>query len=115
MEEVDGKVTIAPSVLTTIVRMTALENRGVHKLATHHAPVRGLRSGTASDDGVIAALTPDGVKVELHIIATSDANLLKLGEALQADVRRAIEHMVGMPVQSVDVHIEGVILGASDT
>jgi uncharacterized alkaline shock family protein YloU len=114
VEEVAGKVTIAPGVLTTIVRMTALENRGVHKLATHHAPVRGLRSSTASDDGVIATMTPDGVKVELHVIATSDANLLKLGEALQTAVRLAIEHMVGMPVQSVDVHIEGVTLKASD-
>jgi uncharacterized alkaline shock family protein YloU len=110
MEEVQGKVTIAPSVLTAIVRLTVLENRGVQKLATHHAPVRGLRASTSSDDGVITALTPDGVQVELHIVAAPDANLLKLGEALQTDVRRAIEHMVGMPVYRVDVHIEGVAL-----
>ena len=50
------------------------------------------------------------MNVELHIIAAPDANLLKLGEAIQEDVRRAIEHMVGMPVFRVDVHIEGVAL-----
>ena len=65
---------------------------------------------TSSDEGVIAAVTPDGVQVELHIIATPDTNLLKLGEALQVEVRRAIEHMVGMPVSRVDVNIEGIAL-----
>ena len=110
MEEVEGKVTIAPSVLTAIVRLTVLENSGVKRFATHHAPVRGLRAATASDDGVIVTLAPAGVNVELHIIAAPDANLLKLGEAIQEDVRRAIEHMVGMPVFRVDVHIEGVAL-----
>jgi uncharacterized alkaline shock family protein YloU len=113
MAEAEGKVTIAPSVLTTIVRMTALETQGVYRLATHHAPVRGLRSSTASDDGVIAAMTPDGVKVEVHVVAVPDANLLKLGETLQASIRRAIEHMVGMPVERVDVYIEGVALDAA--
>ena len=33
MCEALGKVTIAPSVLTTIVRLAALEQRGVHALA----------------------------------------------------------------------------------
>ena len=32
MEEVEGKVTIAPSVLTAIVRLTVLENSGVERL-----------------------------------------------------------------------------------
>lgn len=110
MEEVQGRVTIAPSVLTTIVRLTALENRGVYKLATHHAPVRGLKPSSASEAGVIVTLTGDGVDVDLHIVATPDANMLRLGEALQVEVRRAIEHMVGMPVQAVDVYIDGVAL-----
>jgi uncharacterized alkaline shock family protein YloU len=115
MEEVEGTVTIAPSVLTAIVRLTALENSGVDRLATHHAPVRGLRSGTSSDDGVIVTLTPAGVNVELHIIAVPDANLLKLGEALQEEVCRAIEHMVDMTVSRVDVNIEGVALDSQPT
>lgn len=110
MEEVQGRVTIAPSVLTTIVRLTALENQGVYKLATHHAPVRGLRPSSASDAGVIVTLTDQGVDVDLHVIAAYNANMLRLGEALQAEVQRAIEHMVGLPVHGVDVYIDGVAL-----
>lgn len=110
MEEVQGRVTIAPSVLTTIVRLTALENRGVDRLATHHAPARGLKPGSAAESGVIVSLTDEGVDVDLHIIAAADANMLKLGEALQTEVRRAIEHMVGMNVRAVDIYIDGVAL-----
>ncbi len=111
MDEVQGRVTIAPSVLTTIVRLTALENPGVYRLAPHHAPVRSLRSGSSAEAGVVTTLTDDGVWVELHIIATADLNMLRLGEQLQTDIRRSIEHMIGMPVKAVDVHIEGVALG----
>jgi uncharacterized alkaline shock family protein YloU len=42
------------------------------------------------------------------VVAESDANMLRLGEALQAEVTRAIEDMVGMPVRSVDIHIDDV-------
>ena len=110
MDEVQGRITIAPGVLTTIVRLTALENPGVHKLAPQHAAVRGLRSSVGTEEGVIATVTDQGVKVELHIIVEPDANMLQVGEALQGDIKRAIEHMVDMPVRSVDVYIEGVAL-----
>ena len=111
MDEVQGRITISPAVLTTIVRLTALENPGVHKLAPQHAAVRGLRSSVGTEEGVIATVTDQGVKVELHIIVEPDANMLQVGEALQGDIKRAIEHMVDMPVRSVDVYIEGVALG----
>jgi uncharacterized alkaline shock family protein YloU len=108
MEEGQGKVTIAPSVLTTIVRLTALEQRGVYRLPAVAPRVRGLLAGGVVDEGIFIELTDEGVHVELHVVAESDANMLRLGEALQAEVTRAIEDMVGMPVRSVDIHIDDV-------
>jgi len=110
MDEVQGRVTIAPGVLTTIVRLTALEQRGVSGLAPAAPRVRGLLSGGAVDNGVFVQVTDQGVYVEVHVIARSGANLLKLGETLQAVITRAVEEMVGMSVRAVDVHIEDVAL-----
>jgi uncharacterized alkaline shock family protein YloU len=112
MEEAQGKVTIAPTVLTTIVRLTALEQRGVHRLATVAPKVRGLLAGGAVEEGILVEVTDAGVQVELHVIAEADANMLKLGEMLQASITRAIEEMVGMQVAWVDVHIDNVVLPA---
>jgi uncharacterized alkaline shock family protein YloU len=110
MYEAPGKVTIAPTVLTTIVRLTALEERGVRRLAPVPPKVRGLLAGAAAEEGIFVAVTDAGVHVEMHIIAESGNNLLKLAENLQVSIKRSIEEMAGMSVASVDVYIDDVVL-----
>lgn len=109
-EEVLGKVTIAPSVLTTIVRQTALEQSGVARLAPAPPKMRGLLAGNAFDEGILVMVNEQGVQVELHVIAATNSNLLKVGESLQNEVTRALEVMVGMPVVSVDVFIDDIVM-----
>jgi uncharacterized alkaline shock family protein YloU len=113
MYEALGKVTIAPTVLTTIVRLTTLEQRGVRRLAPVPPNVRGLLAGGASEEGIFVEVADEGVQVEVHVVADAKANLLKLGEALQTNITRAIEEMVGMPVATVHVHIDDVVLTTS--
>lgn len=108
MDELQGKVTIAPTVLTTIVRQTTQEESGVNRLAPLPAKMRGLRSGGATEEGVLVAVTEQGVQVEVHVVADPQSNMLKLGEALQASITRAIQDMVGMSVVSVNVFIDDV-------
>jgi uncharacterized alkaline shock family protein YloU len=110
MERVLGKVTIAPTVLTTIVRLTTLEQRGVRRLMPVPPKVRGLLAGGAVEEGIFVEVTNAGVQVELHVAADADVNLLKLGESLQNNITRAIEEMVGLSVASVDVHIDEATL-----
>jgi uncharacterized alkaline shock family protein YloU len=114
MDELQGKVTVAPSVLTTIVRLTALEQEGVHKLAPVPRPMRGLLTGSRADEGILLGIGDEGVSVELHVVAEANRNMLKLGDTLQLEVTRAIEEMVGLTVKAVDVFIDDVHL-ASDT
>ncbi len=108
-----GKVTIAPSVLTTIVRLTALEQEGVHRLAPVPRPMRGLLTGSRADEGILMEVCDEGVSLEVHVVAEANANMLRLGETLQAEVTRAVEEMVGMQVKSVDVYIDDVFLPAA--
>jgi uncharacterized alkaline shock family protein YloU len=110
MDDLQGKVTVAPSVLTSIVRLTALEQEGVHRLAPVPRPMRGLFTGSRADEGILLGIGEDGVSLELHVVAEANANMLKLGDTLQAEVTRAIEEMVGLPVKSVDVYIDDVFL-----
>jgi uncharacterized alkaline shock family protein YloU len=110
MDELQGKVTVAPSVLTTIVRLTVLEQDGVHRLAPVPRPMRGLLTGSRADEGILLAVGDEGVSLELHVVAKANANMLRLGDTLQAEVIRAIEEMVGLPVRTVDVYIDDVFL-----
>ena len=47
--------------------------------------------------------------VDLHLIAGPDMSLLQLGRKVQYEVTRAIQKMLGMPVETVDIHIEDVV------
>lgn len=110
MDDVQGKVTIAPQVLIEIVRQTTLEQRGVRRFAPVPPNVRGLLAGGTAEEGIFIAVTEQGVQAEVHVVADAQANMLKLGQTLQTEITRAIEEMVGMPVAAIDVYIDDVAM-----
>jgi uncharacterized alkaline shock family protein YloU len=98
-----GKITIAPEVLETTARLTTLAVPGVARMASPPGMQRLV--GT---DGVRVEVAGNKVQVKLYIVTEPDVNMLNVGRQIQAEVTRAIQDMVGMEVQSVDVHIEDV-------
>jgi len=46
--------------------------------------------------------------VNLYIVAEAGENLLALGRQIQTEVTRAIHNIVGMAVETVNVHVEDV-------
>lgn len=97
-----------PEVLETIARLTALAVPGVARLA----PVR-IGRFLKGKDGVRVAFRDGKVLVDLYIIVESGHNFLSLGRQVQAEVTRAIQEMVGLEVEAVNVYIEDVVSPAS--
>jgi len=54
------------------------------------------------------------VSVDLSLVAYSDENLFELGQAVQQQVARAIQTLVGMPVLAVNVRIEDVVIASRE-
>jgi uncharacterized alkaline shock family protein YloU len=107
---IPGSVTVETEVLETIARLTALEVPGVVGIAERD--VAWLVSKTEKS---VQVMVKNGkVYVDLHIVAGPDYSLLKLGKAVQHEVTRAIQQMIGMPVDSVNVHITDVVYGRSE-
>ena len=98
-----GRTTIAPQVLETIARLTTLAVSGVARMASPPGMRHLLRQ-----DGVEIEVTGNSVRVRLYVVTEPHASMLGVGRQIQAEVTRAIQDMVGMDVQSVDVHIEDV-------
>lgn len=99
-----GKITIDSSVLRTIARLTTLAVPGVVRMT----PPMGFQRLLGLEDGVRVLVQDGKVRADLHIVVESDRNLLALGRRIQAEVTRAIEDMVGMEVDLVNVHIEDI-------
>lgn len=109
MEEKLGKVIIAPGVLVTIARLTALSTPGVARMSPGwtHSMGRLLRR-RGPGQGVKIEVEDDTVSVDLYIVVEQDVNVLKLSQEIQAEVSRAIHDMVGMDVKEVNIHIQDV-------
>lgn len=102
-----GKTTIAPEVLLTIVRLTALKVDGLSQLSTVPGGVnRFFRRGYG--DGVRIEIEEDTVYADLYVILENNVNIREVSRALQKQVARAISEMVGMRVGRINVHIEDI-------
>jgi uncharacterized alkaline shock family protein YloU len=103
----EGKTTIAPDVLITIARLTALSVPGVSRLA----PVPGgvnLLFKKGVDEGIQLTVESNTVYADLYVIMQQDVNVREVARAVQSKVTRAISEMVGMEVGKVNIHVEDI-------
>lgn len=102
-----GTTTIAPGVLVTIARLTAMSVDGVAGMA--HIPSgvnRFLHRGSGA--GVEIRIENGSVAADLYLILERDTYVRDVSRNVQTEVARAIEDMVGMVVKRIDVHIEDI-------
>jgi uncharacterized alkaline shock family protein YloU len=107
MENTEGKTTVSPEVLTTIARLSALSVPGVSRLAPVSGGVnRFFKRGAG--DGVRIETEENSVFVDLHLILLEEVNIREVSRNVQQNVTRAIQEMVGMEVEHVNIHIEDI-------
>ena len=106
-QNISGITTIAPDVLLTIARLTALSVPGVRRLSAIPGGVnRFFRRG--DNEGVRIILEDNIVYIDLHVIIDKDKNVREVSRTIQEEVTRAISEMVGMEVGRVNIHIEDI-------
>ncbi len=102
-----GKTTIAPDVLLTIARLTALSTPGVSRLAVIPGDVNRLFRKTLQD-GVKIVVENNTVYADLYVILDSNVNIREVSRSIQLQVARAISEIVGMEVGRINVHVEDI-------
>jgi uncharacterized alkaline shock family protein YloU len=105
-----GKTIIAPDVLVTIAKLSALGVPGVARTSPVPGGVNRLFTRGAND-GVRIEVKDQVVAVDLYLIVEPDTQMRDVSRAVQEAVRRAVNEMVGMEVLHVNVHIEDVAAG----
>ncbi|MBX3049406.1 MAG: Asp23/Gls24 family envelope stress response protein [Anaerolineales bacterium] len=93
--------TVAPDVLQSIARLTALDVPGVYAMLAHGV-------GRRSDQGVHVKIDGNHVEMDLFLVLESGVNLRQVGHEVQAAVTRAIDEMVGMQPGRINIHIEDI-------
>jgi len=106
-ENIQGKTTVSPDVLTTIARLAALGVPGVSRLAPISGGVNRLFKRGAGD-GVRIETEENTVYADLHLVLQENVNIREVSRNVQQNVARAIQEMVGMDVGHVNIHIEDI-------
>jgi uncharacterized alkaline shock family protein YloU len=101
-----GRIAVAPEAIVQIVGSAAAESYGVVALAGRSRLSRLLPWGIKK--GVDVELRPGGLAVELRIVVEHGLRLAEVAETVRARALYELERMVGLPVASFEVHIDGV-------
>jgi uncharacterized alkaline shock family protein YloU len=101
-----GRVAISREAIAQIVGYAAAESYGVVALAGRHRWSRlfpwGIRKGVDVDGG------EDGLAIELRVVVERGLNLAEVATAVRERVLYEVERMVGLPVATLEVHIDRV-------
>ncbi|WP_119071935.1 Asp23/Gls24 family envelope stress response protein [Aggregatilinea lenta] len=101
-------VTIAPGVLLTIARLASLEVPGVVRMGNTPGGVDRLFRRVPAANGVQLAIDNSTVTAHLYVVADATVNLRDMCLSIQKSVARSIREILGMKVESVNVHVEDV-------
>ena len=106
-EHKTGKTTVAPDVLVTIAKMSALSVPGVSHMADVSGGVNRLfKRGV--HDGVRIDVEDNIVTANLYLVLKQDVNIREVSRNVQTQVARAIQEMIGMDIGTIDIHIEEI-------
>ena len=110
IKESIGRIEVAPEVLATIVHYATLRVDGVAEMASVPTDAgRFFRRGGTRHNGVLLNLADGKVSFDIYVMMNPEVNIMETSQTLQTAVSEAIDTMVGIPVEAVNVHVEDVI------
>ena len=111
-----GRIEIAPGVLTTIAHYVTLDVEGVYKMAATPADVGHLfRRYAARDEGILLDYSNGKLVFDIYVLMDPHVNVRETSRQLQTAIVEAIDKMVGIPVDAVNVHVEDVVYDIGET
>jgi uncharacterized alkaline shock family protein YloU len=98
------ELTVGRAVIVDVVRQAALEIPEVLAVARRGPRWRAALAGSA----IAVRVRPEGLEIELRIIARPAADLVAAGRQVRDAVGLAVQRLLGLEVRSVTVLIDGV-------
>lgn len=108
---VRGTVRVAPAVLIQLIEHTVDGIDGVVELRPRPRRPREPRpfAGKSYDDGKVrVGVIGDRIEADIAVSVTHGTNIAELSSAIQRQVGRAVERMLGMTAGSVNIYIDDI-------
>ena len=105
-----GRVEISRAAIAAIVRAAVQQSYGVVGMAPGSFS-RNLARYLRQDDpqrGIEIEVTGDQIVITLHVVLEYGLRISEVAHNLMDNVKFAVEHALGMPVQAVNVHVQAL-------
>ena len=102
-----GRVAITDDAIAQIVGLTAAECYGVVAM-TAPGRIGRLVPRDRRTRGIEISGSEPGVEIALHVVVEHGLNLAEVASTLRNRVAYEVERMTGLPIATVEVHIEDV-------
>ena len=106
------RITIAREAVAQIVGHTAAESYGIVGMAGRPglgaARVGRLLARDRLTQGIAVGGSSEGLVIDLYVVVEYGLNLAEVAATVRARVQYEVERLTGLPVASVEVHIEDV-------
>lgn len=109
-QETIGNIKISVEVVSTIAGIAASEIEGVSCMYTSFVDGFAQKFGAkkSTSKGVKVDMTGDTVSIDLYIVVEYGIKIPELAWEIQDNVKNSVESMTGLPVEKVNIHIEGI-------
>ncbi|RME47596.1 MAG: Asp23/Gls24 family envelope stress response protein [Chloroflexi bacterium] len=105
-----GKIEISPAAVAALASQAVLTCYGVVGMSSP-----SLRHGLAEilgrenyRRGVQARLVDDEIVIDLYVVLEYGTRISEVAQNIMHNVKYAVEHALGIPVASVNVHVQGL-------
>jgi uncharacterized alkaline shock family protein YloU len=103
-----GRIEVAPEVLLTIARLAASRVEGVAQFGAVPPDIARLFQRGNRQGGVLLDLSENKLRFNIYVIMDPHVNLMETSRRLQEAVKEAVDTMVDIPVEAVNVFVEDV-------
>lgn len=112
----DGRVEVAERAIATIVHTAVVSCYGIVDMAPRSLrSAIGKRLGISSPSRGIAVNVEDGrVSIELSVVVEYGTPIFTVARNVMKTVKFQVERTLGMPVERVDVNVEGLRVNRAD-
>jgi uncharacterized alkaline shock family protein YloU len=111
-----GRIEVSPQIIAAIAEEAALQCYGIVGLASRRRQGIWTRILPASrETGGVVVRVEDGERVilDLYVIIEYGTRIVEVARNVMSNVKFAVEQALGVPVEQVNVNVQGIHLNSS--
>ena len=110
-----GKIHVAPTAIASIASQAVLKSYGVMGMASRN--VANDIAGALTRDpnhGIVVSLDENQVCIDVYVILAYGTRVSSVADSIIDAVRFEVEKAVGVPVERVNVYVQGLLMGETE-